>query len=300
LLRWRLILGVTFAAALAGLCWWDASIARPGSVLLIVATVVAALAAGEMRRIYRQRGVVLASSSVYMGALLPVVVSGIPVIFPDVTVNPTVGCLGWLAFGLCFGLVACFAGEMRRYDVPGNSIVNVAHAALSVLYIGGLVGMLIQLRIVHAPNSIAGWRGLYPLIATIATVKLSDVGQYAVGRSIGRHKLAPLISPGKTWEGAVGGIALATFIATVAIDAINERLGGVRPAHFLVIWGFALTVAVAGLLGDLAESLLKRDAGLKDSSDWMPGFGGVLDLIDSMLFAGPVAYMWWVVGIVSP
>jgi phosphatidate cytidylyltransferase len=300
LLRWRLILGVSFAAALAGLCWLDASNARPGSVLLVVAMAVAALAAGEMRRIYRQRGVVLASSSVYMGALLPVAVSGVPVIFPDVSVNPTVGCLGWLAFGLCFGLMACFAGEMRRYDAPGNSIINVAHAALSVLYIGGLVGMLIQLRIVHAPNSVAGWRGLYPLIATIATVKLSDIGQYAVGRTIGRHKLAPLISPGKTWEGAIGGIALSTMIAAATLGAINEHVGGVRPAHFLVIWGFAVTVAVAGLLGDLAESLLKRDAGLKDSSDWMPGFGGVLDLIDSMLFAGPVAYMWWVVGIVSP
>jgi phosphatidate cytidylyltransferase len=300
LLKWRLILGAVFIAALGGLCWLDATPARPGVVLLGLALVVAALAAGEMRRIYARRGVVLASSSVYMGSLLPVIVSGVPVIFPGVSLNPTVGYLGWLAFGLCFGLMATFAGEMRRYDAPGHSIVNVAHAALSVLYIGGLVGMLVQLRIVHAPNSVAGWRGLYPLLATIATVKLSDIGQYAVGRTIGRHKLAPLISPGKTWEGAVGGIGLATLIAAALINAINEHVHGVRPAHFLVIWAFALTVAVAGLLGDLAESLLKRDAGVKDSSDWMPGFGGVLDLLDSILFAGPVAYMWWVVGVVAP
>jgi phosphatidate cytidylyltransferase len=300
LLKWRLILGVVFVAVLAGLCWLDAIVPRPGSVLLALALVVAALAAGEMRRIYHQRGVVLASSSVYMGALLPVIVSGVPVLFPDVDVNPTIGYLGWLAFGLCFGLMATFAGEMRRYDSPGHSIINVAHASLSVLYIGGLVGMLVQLRIVHAPNSVAGWRGLYPLLATIATVKLSDIGQYVVGRTIGRNKLAPLISPGKTWEGAVGGIALATLIAAAGIDAINEYFHGIRPAHFLVIWGFALTVGVVGLLGDLAESLLKRDAGLKDSSDWMPGFGGVLDLLDSILFAGPVAYMWWVVGVVAP
>jgi phosphatidate cytidylyltransferase len=152
---------------------------------------------------------------------------------------------------------------------------------------------------VHAPNSVAGWQGVYPLLATIATVKLSDIGQYAVGRTIGRHKLAPLISPGKTWEGAVGGIGLATLIAAALIYAINDRYG-IQPAHFLVVWCFALTVAVAGLLGDLAESLLKRDAGVKDSSDWMPGFGGVLDLLDSILFAGPVAYMWWVVGLVAP
>jgi phosphatidate cytidylyltransferase len=222
------------------------------------------------------------------------------VIFPRVEANPTLGYLGWLAFGLCFGLMATFAGEMRRYDAPGHSIINVAHAALSVLYIGGLVGMLVQLRIVDAPNSISGFRGLYPLIATIATVKLSDIGQYVVGRTIGRRKLAPLISPGKTWEGAVGGIVLATLLAAGIMVVVNDQVYGIRPAHFLVIWGFALTVAVAGLLGDLAESLLKRDAGVKDSSDWMPGFGGVLDLLDSILFAGPVAYMWWVVGVLGP
>jgi phosphatidate cytidylyltransferase len=225
LLKWRLSLGAVFIAALAGLCWLDTIVARPGIVLLGLALVVATLAAGEMRRIYGRRGVELASSSVYMGALLPVIVSGVPVIFPRVEVNPTLGYLGWLAFGLCFGLMATFAGEMRRYDAPGRSILNVAHAALSSLYIGGLIGMLVQLRIVHAPNSVAGWRGVYPLLATVATVKLSDISQYAVGRTIGRNKLAPLISPGKTWEGAIGGIGLATLIAAALIGGINERLG---------------------------------------------------------------------------
>ncbi len=302
MLRWRLILGVVFVAALAALCWLDASIARPGAVLLALAAGVAALAAGEMRRIYFQRGVVLASSSVYMGILLPVLVSGVPILLPRVQVNPTVGTLGWLAFGLCFGLMSALAGEMRRYDAPGHSIVNTAHAALSVLYIGGLVGMLVQLRVVNAPDSesVAGWRGLYPLIATIATVKLSDICQYVVGRTLGKHKLAPLISPGKTWEGALGGILAASAIAAAGINLVNDHLNGFRPASFVVIWGFALTVSIAGLAGDLAESLLKRDAGVKDSSDWMPGFGGVLDVLDSILFAGPVAYMWWVIGILRP
>jgi phosphatidate cytidylyltransferase len=300
LLRWRIILGVVFVAALAGLCWLDAVIPRPGAVLLVAAIGVAALAAGEVRRLYAEHGIVLASSSVYFGALLPVLLSGVPVLFPQVQVNPTIGALGWLAFGLCFGLMACFAGEMRRYKAPGRSIRNVAHAALSVLYIGGLVGMLVQLRIVNTPGSIAGWHGLYPLLATIATVKLSDIGQYVVGRTTGKRKLAPLISPGKTWEGAVGGILLATLLAAATILAINKKFPGYQPAPLWVIWVFTITVAVAGLIGDLAESLLKRDAGVKDSSDWMPGFGGVLDILDSILFAGPVAYIWWVIGIIRP
>ena len=110
MLRWRLILGVVFVALIAGLCWLDANAGRPGIVMWIVALGIAGLAAGEMRRIYRQRGVVLASSSVYMGALLPVIVSGIPIVFPNVNVNPTLGYLGWLAFGLCCGLMATFGG----------------------------------------------------------------------------------------------------------------------------------------------------------------------------------------------
>lgn len=289
-----------FVAALTALCWLDAQAGRPGIVLAGLAITVAALAAGEMRRLYRQRGVELSTSAVYMGALLPVIVSSVPIFFPLLQRNPALGCAGWLAMGLAFGLMATVAGEMRRYDAPGQSITNVAHAALSVLYIGGLVGMLVQLRIVNSPNDVSGWRGLYPLLATIATVKLSDIGQYVVGRTIGKRKLAPLISPGKTWEGAVGGIVLATLIAAAVMATLNQGVGGLRPAYFLVVWCFALTVAVAGLLGDLAESLLKRDAGVKDSSDWMPGFGGVLDLLDSILFAGPVAYIWWAIGFLAP
>jgi phosphatidate cytidylyltransferase len=300
LLRWRLTLGIVFVAALTVLCWLDAQAGRPGIVLAGLAITVAALAAGEMRRLYRQRGVELSTSAVYMGALLPVIVSSVPIFFPLLQNNPTLGCAGWLAMGLAFGLMAAFAGEMRRYDAPGQSIINVAHASLSVLYIGGLVGMLVQLRMVNAPNEIIGWHGLYPLLATIATVKLSDIGQYVVGRTIGKHKLAPLISPGKTWEGAVGGILLATLIAAAVMATLNQGTSGLRPSYFLVVWCFALTVAVAGLLGDLAESLLKRDAGVKDSSDWMPGFGGVLDLLDSILFAGPVAYIWWAIGFLGP
>lgn len=300
MLRWRLILGVVFVAALVALCWLDVSIARPGLVLAALAIVLAVLAAGEMRRLYAHRGVVLSSSAVYMGALLPVVVSCMPIAFPILQLNPTLGSAGWLAMGLAFGMMAAFAGEMRRYDAPGYSILNVAHASLSVLYIGGLIGMLVQLRLVHASGETGGWRGLYPLLTTIATVKLSDIGQYVVGRTFGRHQLAPLISPGKTWEGATGGIGLASLLAAAVFAALNQGARGFRAEYFLMVWAFTLTIAVAGLIGDLAESLLKRDAGVKDSSDWMPGFGGVLDLLDSILFAAPVAYMWWVVGVVAP
>jgi phosphatidate cytidylyltransferase len=200
---------------------------------------------------------------------------------------------------MTFGLMAVFAGEMRTFRAAGQSIGNVAHAALASLYVVGLMGTLVQLRLAEAPSSIAGLNGQFALLALIATVKLSDICQYAVGRLFGRHKLAPLISPGKTWEGAVGGIVLATAIAATGIAWLTQGELGWRPAHWVLCWGYALSVALAGITGALAESLLKRAAGVKDSSDWLPGFGGVLDLLDSILFAAPIGYVWTVWGVIS-
>lgn len=300
MLRWRLTIGAALIAALAGLCWLDASLPRPGIALAALAIVAAALAAGEMLRMFRRRGVQPSPAALYIGTLLPVVASCVPIAFPIVRVNPALGTAGWLGAGLALGCICALVGEMRRYAAPGVSIANVAHTALSVLYVGGLVGMLVLLRQVNAPADIGGWRGLFPLMAVIATVKLSDTCQYFIGRTFGRTKLSPLISPGKTWEGAVGGILLASLLAAAGIAWLNIGAAGLRPAYFTMAWGFTLTISVAGILGDLAESLLKRDAGVKDSSDWLPGFGGVLDLLDSLLFAAPVAYLWWVVGVLGP
>ena len=299
MLRWRLLIGAALIAALVGLCWLDAHGPRPGIVLACVAIGAAALAAGEMRRLFRRRGVVLTTSAVYMGTVVPVVVSAIPIFFPILQMNSTLGSAGWLGLGMTLGLMAVFAGEMRQFTAPGESIGNVAHAALSSLYVGGLMGTLIQLRLSEAPGSIAGFRGQFALIALIATVKLSDTCQYAVGRMFGRHKLAPLISPGKTWEGAIGGILLATIISAATMAWLTQGSAGWRPSHLLLCGCYALAVAVTGITGDLAESLLKRDAGVKDSSDWLPGFGGVLDLLDSILFAAPIGYIWTVWGVIG-
>jgi len=300
MLRWRLIIGVLLIAALAGLCWLDAQGVRPGIVLSAIALVVAALAAGEMQRMFRHRGVHASPSAIYVASLLPVAASCVPIWFPKALALQTTGNTGWLALGLAFGVMAALVSEMRRYHEPGKSILNVAHVALAAFYVGALVGMLVQLRQVNSPNSIAGWRGLFPLLAMIATVKLSDICQYVVGRSVGRNKLAPSLSPGKTWEGALGGILLATVIAAAGIAYVTQGTAGFRMSHLLLAWCYALSVAVAGIIGDLAESLLKRDAGVKDSSDWLPGFGGVLDLLDSILFAAPVGYLWALVGVLTP
>lgn len=300
MLRWRLIIGTAVIAALAGLCWLDARAAKPGIYLAAIAIVAAWLAAGEMLRIFAALGYYPSRRALYIGTLLPVVVSSLPVLMLDITINYAIGSLGWLALGLAMGLIFAFAGEMARYEAPGKSTICIALTALSVLYVGGCLGMLVQLRLRNAPADIGGWRGLFPLVSLIATVKLSDTCQYFIGRAFGKTKLAPRLSPGKTWEGAIGGVFLATAIASVAIAYHMQSWGGLRPTYFPIVWCFNLSIAVAGILGDLAESLLKRDAGLKDSSDWLPGFGGVLDMLDSILFAAPIAYVWWAVGPLGP
>jgi phosphatidate cytidylyltransferase len=104
---------------------------------------------------------------------------------------------------------------------------------------------------------------------------------------LGRHQMAPKLSPKKTWQGAIGGM-LASVIVAVGINAFWPVLPGL-----LLAVGFGVTVGLAGVLGDLAESLLKRDLQTKDASQSVPGFGGVLDVIDSLLFAAPVAYLWF-------
>jgi phosphatidate cytidylyltransferase len=146
------------------------------------------------------------------------------------------------------------------------------------------------------------------LVSLIAIVKMSDTGQYAIGRVLGRHKLAPLVSPGKTWEGVMGGALFAIVGAFLVFGWAAPYIMGTpnKSADFFADTGrvvrvaiYALLVAAAGILGDLAESLLKREAGIKDSSTWMPGFGGLLDLLDSLLVAAPVAYLLWALGLVS-
>jgi len=134
----------------------------------------------------------------------------------------------------------------------------------------------------------------------VIVVKMGDIGAYTCGRLVGRHKMTPTLSPGKTWEGAVGGMVFACLGSYLALEWLAPALTG---AASRLPWGwlpYGVIVGIAGMVGDLAESLLKRDVGCKDSSTWMPGFGGVLDLLDSVLFAAPVAYLCWALGLVGP
>ncbi len=176
----------------------------------------------------------------------------------------------------------------------GRATVNLACEVLSFVYVGLLLTFVVQITFG------SGGRGLLALLSLIVVVKMGDTGAFTVGSLIGRHKMAPHLSPGKTWEGAAGAMLFAVIGSWVVFHLLRPRLiagemGGPTTWQWVA---YGLLVGITGMVGDLAESLLKRDAGQKNSSAWMPGLGGVLDVLDSILFAAPVAYICWAAGLV--
>ncbi|MES1212990.1 MAG: phosphatidate cytidylyltransferase [Singulisphaera sp.] len=287
MLRWRITLGVLFSAIIFALCWADAQAPLPGAWLLPLVVVITLLATNELSNMMAARSSVPLGLVTYAGNLAIVLAAGAAHWWPQVARDDW----SWPALALAAALIAVIAEEVWRYREPARQTERLAAAALALLYIGLLFSFAVQLRFVEP----VGGAGLGAIASLILVVKLCDIGAYTVGRLMGRHKMAPHLSPGKTIEGAAGGLLFSVIGAWLTFVVIWPRWHGAT-ARQIDAWqwlGFGITVGVAGMLGDLAESLLKRDLGRKDSSDWMPGFGGVLDLLDSILVAAPVAYVWW-------
>lgn len=302
MLRWRLIIGTVLVAVLLGLCWLDVHANRPGVWLFPLAIALCLLATDELLAMFRAVGHEPHKGATHAGTLLAVVGASASIAAPGLANSASVGHLGLLALGIVAGLVVNIAVELRRYLAPGKTITRLALAALATVYIGGLLGFIVQLRLLPVVGDVSRG-GMLALFSMIATVKFTDIGAYFVGRQFGKHKMAPIVSPGKTWEGAAGGLALGTLAAMLTLGPLAHLLGTPSTRDWLPWFGGALLygvlVSTSGMMGDLAESLLKRDAGVKDSSTWLPGFGGVLDLLDSLLLAAPVAYVLWITGVVA-
>jgi len=180
-------------------------------------------------------------------------------------------------------LLASFVAEIIRVERSGSDMARAAQSiawTLLVVMTMGLLGVfLAKIRFLSRdPTEDFMYMALF-----LGTVKTSDIGAYAVGSTLGRHKLVPTLSPKKTWEGLAGAIAGGTG-AALAIGCIWARFTWPQ----MLVFGVA--VSIAAVLGDLGESLVKRACGVKDSGP-IPGFGGMLDILDSVLGAAPVAYL---------
>ena len=170
-------------------------------------------------------------------------------------------------------------------DRTTRSVISAASGTLfAILYSGGLLGFWLMLRSEHD-----GW----VILGAILVVKMGDIGAFATGCTIGRTRLIPWLSPKKTWEGLIGGIVAASVLGGLLAAASQGLSEGDRyPVSIGVLYGAA--AAVVGLFGDLIGSAMKRDAGVKDSGAMLPGLGGVIDILDSLLLVGPLA--WWMLG----
>jgi len=206
--------------------------------------------------------------------------------FPDAPHNDP---RSWTLPAYIFGafVLSAFLFEMYRYRATGHSVTKIAHGMFVVCYLGILPSFFLKLRWLHIPGT-PDTTGLMMTLA-IFVPKLGDVSAYFFGRAFGRNKLTPLLSPKKTWEGFIG-----SFVGSMFVALMLNFWGPVFKYGWIESLLFGVAIGFAGVLGDLAESLIKRDGNRKDASTVVPGFGGLLDVFDSVIFAGPVAYLWFV------
>ena len=253
----RVVSGAVLIALAVGVVWFASSL-----VFLIVAAVLVGLGVNEL--------VVLARASQLNVAFWPALVAALLVLL-------SVGAPGHpLEVALMTAVVGLGLATLGAWRGDPHALATTAAALFPALYLGLPVGALVAVRNLRGP------RGLFLLMLTII---VSDSMQYYTGRLFGRRPLAPLVSPKKTVEGAMGGFVFGTALFTI----VGAWWLPAVPVGFRVLVG--VTLVALGIAGDLFESMLKRSANVKDSSSLIPGHGGILDRIDALLFAAPVYYI---------
>ena len=182
----------------------------------------------------------------------------------------------FFTFIVCLSVLAIFLWQGVKYAAVG-AFANCGANLLSIVYLGALAGFVIAVRIDFGPIA---------FLMYIFVVKSADIGAYTIGRLFGKHKFSHVLSPKKTWEGMAGAVVFASVVSSIFALA----------SDIMLLWQailFGIVFAFLGQLGDLAESMLKRAAEQKDSAKTVPGFGGVLDIIDSPLATGVFAYLFF-------
>jgi phosphatidate cytidylyltransferase len=254
----RVLSALVLIPVVVGTIWF-----LPPVATLVLASIAALLALSEYAAISAALDTHIPRAACAAAVLAGCVATGIPGLPVEIVLMTALSLVGSLAVA---------SGQ------PGPAILRDGAAALlPVIYIGLPLGAFAAVRVISGREAVL-------LLALVIVV--SDSAQYYTGRALGRRPLAPMISPKKTVEGAIGGMVFGTAAMIVG----GRWVFTTTALPILALLG--ATIAALGIVGDLFESLLKRSAGVKDSSQLIPGHGGVLDRIDSWLFAAPVYYVF--------
>jgi len=189
-------------------------------------------------------------------------------------------------FDILILLVFALGVFIRQFPEKLNpeGITTMSVSLFGLIYVSWLCNFITRINFISA-------EGRYLVMYLVVVTKFTDIGAYLVGSTLGRHKMIPRISPKKTWEGTAGGIAFAVASSLIFGHFMRAELAGagLNAVHATIL---GLLLGVAAVVGDLAESLIKREAGVKDSGIWLPGHGGALDLVDSLLFTAPLLFIY--------
>ncbi len=301
MLKHRLIFGTLMVIALTALLWLDnyvtavpvnilpgAAVLPPGIIMLAVVLLLVVLSSRELATMGKAKQIPCDAKLLGIAGVVFCIAAYLTPLLPAQTAAPIFATI----FALTM-LAAMFRHNWARKSTD-QGLVTIGFAMLALVYLGVFASFYIGIR-----HHYSAW----VIAAVIMIIKCCDIGAYFTGRAVGKHKLIPWLSPGKTIEGLVGGMIFSALIAVLFALASNHYnasgywvLNSGEPTFvtkpFPLIWTAVCGAVFGGVgqLGDLTESLFKRDAGVKDSGNSIPGFGGVLDIVDSPLGVAPLAY----------
>lgn len=287
MLKYRLIFGtlmtILFTAIVVYDGYLDGSLtgsvadesAIQGSLLAVLIALLIIAAVIELSKLAANKGLRIFTPVVIVSSIL-ISTSWYLTQFIELDQQTALSCI------LAFSFLAVMLYQYLHFGTSGV-LVNCGVNCFVILYTGLLSGFVLAIRIEY---------GVWQLLMFIFVVKAADIGAYTIGMLFGKHKFAPKISPGKTWEGMVGAVIFAVIVS-VLFSAYCDIIDISVQAAIV----FGILFAFIGQLGDLTESLIKRDAQQKDSSDKVPGFGGILDVIDSPLASAVFAYLFFMVAL---
>jgi len=188
---------------------------------------------------------------------------------------------------ILFVLGLCLRQFVSKSNTAG--ILAISTTLFGLMYVPWLLNFIQKINFFPFPAGAAKDAGTFYVLYFILVTKFSDIGAYCTGSLIGKHKMIPRISPGKTWEGFGGAVVISTAASLIFAHFAGDKLVGMTPLHATVL---GIVLSIAAVIGDLIESLFKREAGVKDSGGFFPGIGGILDLLDSLLFNAPLMYLY--------